>query len=144
MAARVRELSQANGGVPAGKCNSGKLRAVRVAQWWHRLVRGLNETVRRRDQSGMTADELEQRLADLERRHEKTRALLVDVLSAGVIVSTGFAFRPEGWHAILFGFCGGFFFPPLLSALFLRDRPAKPVPRRKPVQPAPVAPWRSR
>jgi hypothetical protein len=130
--------------VPAGKCNSGKLRAVRVAQWRHRLARGLNETVRRRDQSGMAADDLEQRLADLEHRHDKTRALLVDVLSAGVIVSIGLAFKPEGWHAMLFGFCGGFFFPLLISALFLRDRPEKTVPRRKPVQPAPVAPWRAR
>jgi hypothetical protein len=85
---------------------------------------------------------LEQRLADLERRHDRTRALLVDALSATVIVSIGFYVRPEGWHAAILGFCGAFFIPGLIASLLLRDASAKGANPQKRKAPAPEAPWR--
>jgi membrane associated rhomboid family serine protease len=89
----------------------------------------------------MTAnDQLEQRVSDLERRHDKTRGLLVEALSAAVVVSVGVYFGPEGWHAAMLGFCGAVFIPSLLTSLFLRDRRPQPSPRQR--VPAPVAPWR--
>jgi hypothetical protein len=86
-------------------------------------------------------DDLEQRLSDLERRHERTRGLLVDALSAAAILLVGLIFRPQGWHAALLGLGAGFFAPALIASLFLRDR----VPERAEMpnrRPAPVAPWR--
>jgi hypothetical protein len=98
----------------------------------------MNAVDLRGDQGGMNANELEQRLADLERRHERTRALLVDALSAAAILSIGFIFRPEGWHAVMLGFAAGFLVPPLITSWFLRDG----TPDRSSARPpAPVAPW---
>jgi hypothetical protein len=101
----------------------------------------MNAVDLRGDQGGMTANELEQRLADLERRHERTRALLVDALSAAAILLIGFIFRPEGWHAVMLGFAAGFLVPPLITSWFLRDgTPDRAHARRR--ARAPVAPWR--
>jgi membrane associated rhomboid family serine protease len=85
----------------------------------------------------MSVNDLEQRVNDLERRHERTRALLLDALSAAAILLIGFIFRPEGWHAVLSGLAAGLVVPRLIASVFLRD--ATPVRRRGP---APVAPWR--
>jgi hypothetical protein len=90
----------------------------------------------------MTGNDLEQRVRDLERRHGRTRALLVNALSAAVIVSIGFYARPEGWHAAILGFCAGFFVPSLITSLFLRDGSATRTSAQARA-PAPEAPWRS-
>ena len=71
--------------------------------------------------SAMTEANLEKRLGDLERRHDKTRGLLVNALSLTVLGLVGFYYKPEGIHALIFGFCGGFFVPSLLSSWFLRE-----------------------
>jgi hypothetical protein len=101
----------------------------------------MNAAGRRCDQCGMTVNDLEQRLSDLERRHDRTRTLLVDALSAAILLLIGFTFRPEGWSAAMLGFCGGFFASPLITSLFLRDRPAEQAKLRRRAPP-PVAPWR--
>lgn len=88
----------------------------------------------------MSVDDLEQRVSDLERRHDRTRALLVDVLSAAVILLIGFIFRPDGWFAAILGFAGGVFVPRVITSLFLRDRPADQASASRPAPP--VAPWR--
>src|SRR5262249_6813112 len=87
--------------------------------------------------------DLERRLADLERRHDKTRGLLVDALTVAALVMIGFYAMPEGWHALILGFCGGFFIPSIIARLFLRDTSAdggKPQKRRATMPPQ--APWR--
>ena len=89
----------------------------------------------------MTVNDLEQRVSDLERRHERTRALLVDALSAVAILTIGFYVQPEGWHGAILGFFGWVFVPGLIRSLFLRDAPAKAPDSRKRTPP-PVAPWR--
>lgn len=70
--------------------------------------------------SALTDANLERRLGNLERRHDKTRALLVDAVSLAVMGLVGFYYKPEGIHAFLFGFCGALFVPGLLSSWFLR------------------------
>jgi hypothetical protein len=76
----------------------------------------------------MSEINLEKRINDLERRHEKTRGLLVDALTLAVLGLTGFYFRPEGWYtAIIIGFCVGLFVPNLLSRLFLREGRLTPI-----------------
>jgi hypothetical protein len=97
----------------------------------------MNAAARPGDQSAMSVNDLEQRLSDLECRHERTRGLLVDALAVAVILLIGFMFRPEGWSAAMLGFGGALFAPRLIASLFLRDR-ARPRPR----PPVPVAPWR--
>jgi hypothetical protein len=82
----------------------------------------LNALCGRGDQSAMTVNDLEQRVSDLERRHERTRGLLREALAAGVILLAGFSFRPQGWHAVVFGLAAGIFVPSMIIALFLRDR----------------------
>lgn len=89
----------------------------------------------------MTVNDLEQRVSDLERRHERTRGLLLDALTAGAILLIGFIFKPEGWHAVIIGLLAGAFVPQTITSLFLRDRlPGRAETRKRP--PAPVAPWR--
>jgi hypothetical protein len=88
----------------------------------------------------MSVDDLEQRVSDLERRHDRTRALLVDALSGAVILLIGFFVRPDGWFAAILGFSGGLFVPRVITPLFLRDRPADQANASKCAPP--VAPWR--
>ena len=47
----------------------------------------------------MSEANLEKRLGDLERRHDKTRGLLVNALSLTVLGLVGFYYKPEGIHA---------------------------------------------
>jgi hypothetical protein len=100
----------------------------------------MNAAARRRDQTGDDSSDLEHRVSDRERRHERTRALLLDALSAAAILLIGFIFRPEGRHAVMLGFCCGLFVPKIIISLFLRDRPPAGIPPQR--RPAPVAPWR--
>ena len=80
--------------------------------------------------SAMTEANLEKRLGDLERRHDKTRGLLVNALSLAVMGLVGFYYKPEGVHAAILGFYGGFFVPGLLSSWLLReDRLRQPMSR---------------
>jgi hypothetical protein len=101
----------------------------------------MNAAARRGDQSGMTVNDLEQRVSDLERRHERIRGLLLDALSAAAILLIGFMFRPEGWHAVVLGVAAGFLVPRLITSCFLRDGTPDRASAR-PRAPAPVAPWR--
>jgi hypothetical protein len=80
-------------------------------------------------------------VGDLERRHARTRALLLDALSAAAILLIGLIFHPEGWHAVILGFLAGFLVPPLITSLFLRDGTPDRA-NARPRVPAPVAPWR--
>jgi hypothetical protein len=82
----------------------------------------MNAADRYRDQTDMSVNDLEQHLDDLERRHDRTRGLLVDALAVGCILLIGLAFQPEGWPAAILGFCGAIVAPRLITALFLRDR----------------------
>jgi hypothetical protein len=59
---------------------------------------------------------LKKRLGDLERRHDKTRGLLLNALTIAILGLAGFTYKPEGMHAFVFGFCGA-----LLSRWFLKD-----------------------
>ena len=89
----------------------------------------------------MSVNDLEQRVSDLEHRDERTRALLLETLSAAAILLIGFIFRPEGWHAVLAGFAAAVVVPRLIASVFLRDATPDRASARRRV-PAPVAPWR--
>jgi hypothetical protein len=61
-----------------------------------------NQKKRRCDQLAMTENsDLEKRLSDLERRHEKTRELLISALSFAVSMLAVFHFQPEGLLALV-------------------------------------------
>lgn len=66
-------------------------------------------------------ENLEKRLGDLERRHDRTRKLLVNALAVAVIVSIGIAFRPGWVGAVMLGFFGSMFVPAFIEQLFLKD-----------------------
>ncbi|HTO67903.1 MAG TPA: hypothetical protein VMM15_42330 [Bradyrhizobium sp.] len=65
---------------------------------------------------------LEARLRDLERRHDRTRKLLVDALSLSVVLSALLVFRPGGVGTFVVGFGGAFVVPSILDRWFLDDR----------------------
>jgi hypothetical protein len=103
----------------------------------------MNAAGRRCDQCGMTVNDLEQRLSDLERRHDRTRTLLVDALSAAILLLIGFTFRPEGWSAAMLGFCGGFFASPSSRPCFCaigpRNRPSCAGAHRRRLRPGAIS-----
>ena len=89
----------------------------------------MNQAASKCDQIPMSETDLEKRLSDLERRHEKTRGLLIDAVSLAVLGLIGFYFKPQGYAAIILGFCLGLSVPRLLSWLFLREGRLIPISR---------------
>ena len=89
----------------------------------------MNQVASKCDQIPMSETDLEKRLSDLERRHEKTRGLLIDAVSLAVLGLIGLYFKPHGYSAIILGFCLGLSVPRLLSWLFLREGRLIPISR---------------
>jgi hypothetical protein len=66
--------------------------------------------------------DLEKRLGDLERRHEKTREFLIDVLSFAVSMLAAFHFQPEGLLAFVGVIWGTMLATNLLAGWLLKQR----------------------
>jgi hypothetical protein len=82
-----------------------------VPQWMTRSVKPEQPSV----------DDLEMRLADLERRHDKTRDFLLTILNGIVTVSALVYFQPGWAGTIAIIVVCNLFVPEILKALFLRD-----------------------
>jgi hypothetical protein len=82
-----------------------------VPQWMTRSVKPEQPSV----------EDLEKRLGDLQRRHEKTRELLLTVLSGAVTVSALLYFQPGWVGAIAIVVACNLFVPEILKELFLKD-----------------------
>jgi hypothetical protein len=68
-----------------------------------------------------SVDDLEKRFADLERRHDKTRKFLVDLLANIAIVSTCIYFQPSLLGGIAIIIVGNLFLSSIIEQWFLKD-----------------------
>lgn len=82
-----------------------------VPQWMTRSVKPEQPSV----------DDLEKRPGDLERRHEKTRKFLVDLLANIATVSTVIYFQPSLLGGIAIIIAGNLFLSSIIEQLFLKD-----------------------
>jgi hypothetical protein len=82
-----------------------------VPQWMTKSVKPEQPSV----------EDLEKRLADLERRHDRTRKLLVDVLTLTATVSAMLFFQPGWVGTIAIIIVCNLFVPEFIKQLFLRD-----------------------
>lgn len=82
-----------------------------VPQWMTRSVKPEQPSV----------DDLEKRLGDLERRHDKTRKLLVNVLSLTATVLACLFFQPGWVGAFAIGIVCNLFIPAIIEQWFLKD-----------------------
>jgi hypothetical protein len=82
-----------------------------VPQWMTKSVKPEQPSV----------EDLEKRLADLERRHDKTRKFLVDLLAFTAICLALIYFQPGWVGTILIIIVGKLFVPAFVEQLFLRS-----------------------
>jgi len=82
-----------------------------VPQWMTRSVKPEQPSV----------DDLEKRLGDLERRHGKTRKLLVNVLTLTATVLALLFFQPDWVGAFMIGITCKLFVPSIIEQWFLKD-----------------------
>jgi hypothetical protein len=82
-----------------------------VPQWMTKSVKPEQPSV----------EDLEKRLADLERRHDRTRKLLVDVLTLTATVSAMLFFQPGWVGTIAIFIVGNLFVPEIIKQWFLKD-----------------------
>ena len=68
-----------------------------------------------------SVDDLEKRLAHLERRHDKTRKFLVDLLANIATVSTCIYFQPGLLGGIAIIIVGNLFLSSIIEQWFLKD-----------------------
>lgn len=66
-------------------------------------------------------EDLEKRLDDLERRHDRTRKLLVGALTVALVVLIGTAFQPGWVAAVMIGFFGCMFIEAIIEQWLLKD-----------------------
>ena len=85
--------------------------ARQVPQWMTTCVKPEQPSV----------DDLEKRLADLERRHDKSREFLLTILNGIVTVSALVHFSQSWVDTIAIIVACNLFVPEILEALFLRD-----------------------
>jgi hypothetical protein len=82
-----------------------------------------NQKASRCDQLAMTENsDLEKRLSELERRHEKTRELLIDALSFTVAMLAAFHFQPDGVVAFVAVIWGAMAATNILARWLLKQR----------------------
>ena len=82
-----------------------------VPQWMTKSVKPEQPSV----------EDLEKRLADLERRHDKTRKFLVDILTLSATVSALLFFQPGWVGTIAIIIVGNLFVPEIIKQWFLKD-----------------------
>jgi hypothetical protein len=68
-----------------------------------------------------SVDDLEKRLGDLERRHEKTRKLLINTLTLTATILALLFFQPDWVGAFMIGIVCNLFVPALIEQSFLKD-----------------------
>jgi hypothetical protein len=82
-----------------------------VPQWMTKSVKPEQPSV----------EDLVKRLADLERRHDKTRSFLLNILTFIAVVSCLIYFDPSLLGGIAIVIAGNLFIPAIIEAMFLKD-----------------------
>jgi hypothetical protein len=68
-----------------------------------------------------SVEDLEKRLTDLERRHDRTRKFLVDILTLSATFSALLFFQPGWVGTIAIIIVGNLFVPEIIKQWFLKD-----------------------
>jgi hypothetical protein len=105
---RGRPPTEAGNSAMAEKSN---VLVRQVPQWMTRDVKPEQPSV----------DDLEKRLGDLERRHDKTRKLLINALTLTATIFALLFFQPDWVGAFMIGIVCNLFVPAIIEQSFLKD-----------------------